>query len=805
MRIILRLLLILIICVGLLVGSFFFWFYTGLGLPKLEDLKTKQLDQTSKIYAADGTLLTELHGEQNRETIPLSEMSEYLKHAVVAIEDERFYQHHGVDWLSIARAFWTNVVKREVVQGASTITQQFVKNTLTGKERTYWRKVQEANLAYQLEKKYSKEKILEFYLNDVYFGQGCYGAKKASEVFFGKQPDQLTLSESALLAGLIRAPNRYSPYFYPENAKKRRDLVIGKMLDLGYVTEEEAARAKSESIAVKPIPEESPSSIAPYFVEYVIQYLKQNQDLKSKFDNYSNEDIIYRGGLRVYTTIDLNLQRLAEEAANSTLYLPTDPTAALCAIDPRTGEIKAMVGGRDFTKQKFNIAAQGGRQAGSAFKVFTLVAALSIGMSPNKTYDSSPTTLEFPDGTKWKVKNAEGASYGTITVRQATIRSVNVVYARMIRDVGPQRVVEFARAMGITSPLEPYPSIALGALTHGVNPLEMASAFGTLANNGMRVPPICVTKITDANGKVLLENFPSSKRVIREDIAAKANELLQEAVKSGTGRAARIGRPQAGKTGTTDDYTDAWFCGYTPDLSCAVWVGYPQGRISMTNVHGITVYGGTFPAQIWKKFMEKALVNVPPTPFPSMRDEYSHENNNEEVEVTICADSGLLANAECPHKIKKKYRAGEEPTEHCNLHGGSPQQQLVTVPSVVGMSASGATSLLINSGFRVVESRTSGSAPPNTVISQNPPGGSRAPSGSTVTIVVCNGPTSNPVVPNVVGMGEAAAVSTIYNAGFTVSISYINDPSHVGVVINQHPAGGTTMPARSTVFILVGK
>lgn len=805
MRILLRVVLIFFLCISMLVGGFFLWFYSGLGLPRLEDLKTLQLAQTSKVFAADGTLIAELHGEQNRENVPLSEICDYLQKAVIAVEDQRFYQHRGVDWLGIARAFWTNVIKGEVVQGASTITQQYVKNTLTGKERTYWRKVQEASLAYQLERKYSKDKILEMYLNDVYFGQGCYGAKKAAEVFFGKEPGELTLAESALLAGVIRMPNRYSPYFYPENARKRRDTVINKMLELGYISEEEATQAKMEPIQVKPVEESALSTIAPYFVEYVVQYLKQNQELREKFDNYSAEDIIYRGGLRIYTTLDLNMQRYAEQAINSTLNLPTDPTAALCAIDPRTGEIKAMVGGKDFDKQKYNIAAQGGRQAGSAFKVFVLVAALSSGISPNKTYDSSPTTLEFPDGTKWKVKNCEGSSYGSITVREATIRSVNVVFARICRDIGPQRIVEFARAMGITSPMEPLPSIALGALTYGVNPLEMASAVGTLANNGIRVPPICVTKITDANGKVLIENVPKGKRVIREDIAALANSILQQVVSSGTGRAARIGRPQAGKTGTTDNFADAWFVGYTPDLSAAVWVGYPQGLIPMTNVHGRTVYGGTFPAEIWKKFMDKALANIPPSDFPEpYREEQYAEKDEEWVEVTLCADSNLLATPNCPHTIKRKFHKGDEPTQYCNLHA-TPEQQMATVPSVIGMSASAATSLLQGAGFLVQETHVYGPSPPNTVVDQNPRGGTTAPVGSTVTIVICEGPQPSNTVPNVVGKNETSAVSTIINAGFVPGVYYATDPTKVGIVTSQHPGGGSQAPPGSTVYIVVGK
>ena len=461
MRVLMRITLIVFLCLVLMAGGFFFWFYTGVGLPRLEDLEKHQLDQTSKVIAADGTVITELHGEQNRENVTLDEICPELQHAVIAIEDERFYQHGGVDWEAIMRAFWTNVVQGKVVQGASTITQQYIKNTLTGKERTYWRKLEEASLANQLERRYSKDKILEMYLNDVYFGQGCYGVKKTSEVFFDKLPSELSLSEAALLAAVIRIPNYYSPYLNPEAATARRNVVLDKMVELGYASKSEAEEARQQLVAVgedqlvRPIPDEAPSPLAPYFVEYVKKYLYNvfaaDPELRAKFGDLPPDDIIFRGGLRVYTTIDLELQKYAEEAIRSTMNQPGDPSAALCAVDPRSGEIKAMVGGQDYNQLQYNIAAQGGRQPGSSFKAFVLTTAISNGISPYKTYDSSPTTLEFPDGTKWKVGNAEGSSYGTINVYSATVRSVNVVYARIIRDVGPQRVAQMANAMGIKS------------------------------------------------------------------------------------------------------------------------------------------------------------------------------------------------------------------------------------------------------------------------------------------------------------------------------------------------------------------
>ncbi|MHB8780687.1 MAG: PBP1A family penicillin-binding protein [Candidatus Geothermincolia bacterium] len=792
MRIFFRILLSFILCLGLLTGGFFFWFYTGIGLPKFEVIKSLQRDQTSKIMAADGSVLTELHAEQNREDLDLAEMCQDLQDAVIAIEDERFWQHGGVDWYGIARAFWINVVKGEVRQGGSTITQQYVKNTLSVKERNYWDKLEEANLAFQLEKRYEKTEILEMYMNDVYFGQGCYGVKTAARTFFGKTAGELSLSESATLAGIIRSPNGYSPYFAPAKAKERRDVVLSKMAQLGYISTEEQDIARQEPLTVIPIPEVQPSPVAPYFVEYVTQYLKQQ----------FGDELVFRGGLRVYTTLDLNIQTAAEEAVATILDRPGDPEAGVVVLDPKTGQIKAMVGGRDFTQAKFNLAAQGGRQPGSAFKVFVLAAALSMGISPNRTYDSSPGTIEFPDGTKWTVTNSDGSGHGLVTLWEGTVRSINCVYARLIKDVGAQRVVSIAKDMGITSPVDPNPAISIGGLTYGVNPLEMASAFGTLANGGVHCLPIGVLKVTDAKGNVLLENQVESTQAIREDVAAGCNEILGDAVSAGTGRSAQIGRPQAGKTGTTDDYTDAWFVGYTPDLSCAVWVGHPEGRVPMRSVHGMTVYGGTFPARIWKYVMERALEGVPPSDFTGTPN-FAQEDSKQTV--LICPDSGLLATQYCPNPQSTDMLGSQVPTENCDIHG--PENSYVSVPSVVTMSLSNATRVLNASGFAVQEQHVaSSSAPPGTVTAQSPGGGTRAPRGSTVIITVSDGPSQSSKVPNVVGMSESQAISKLYAEGFTAKSNYVPAPAaDVGKVLYQSPSADSNAAPGSQVYITVGK
>jgi membrane peptidoglycan carboxypeptidase len=357
--------------------------------------------------------------------------------------------------------------------------------------------------------------------------------------------------------------------------------------------------------------------------------------------------------------------------------------------------------------------------------------------------------------------------------------------------------------MGITTPIDPYPSIALGALTNGVNPLEMASAAGTLADNGIYCPPICVTKVTDADGNVLIDNQPAGKRVVREDVAAVVNSILEDVVRHGTGRSARIGRPQAGKTGTTDNYADAWFVGYTPELSAAVWVGYPQGLIPMESVHGITVFGGTFPAQIWARFMQNALANVPPSDFPKATFGEDTGDEGDWVTRKVCTESGLLATPYCPSTETRYYHPGDEPTEYCPLHGAQKNY----VPSVVGMEEYAASAAIKAAGLNPsVSYAYSASVPAGHVISQSPIGGTRASPGSTVAITVSTGSRPQQGVPNVVGMSETSAKQSLSSAGFTYRVVYSpGDPSTVGIVISQFPAGGVSAAAGSQVIITVGK
>lgn len=791
MKVITRIVLSVSLGVGLIIGGVILWFYLGYGLPSLKSLEEYKAAQNSKIYAADGTLLATLHGDQNREMVSLLKIPEYLQDAVIAIEDDQFYEHSGINWKAVTRALWINVVKGSVVQGGSTITQQYIKNAYVGTKRTLWRKIQEARLAYELDHEYSKRKILEMYLNDAYFGQSCYGVFTAANKFFGKAPQDLTLSECATLAATIRSPSYYDPFIRPEAVRDRRNLVLSQMEKQNYISEKEADAAKAEPLILAPEEKQVVNRRYPYFCDYIIERMKQEY----------GDQAVFRGGLRIYTSIDTKLQDYAESTIKNLTDPDSGPDAAMVCLDPRTGYIKAMVGGKNYKVSQFNVAADGRRQPGSAFKVFVLVQALSDGIKPEKTYDSSsPRIITLPDGQKWKVSNYGGGGGGSITITNATMRSVNVVYAQMIMEVGPARVAEMAKRMGITSEVESNPAIALGGLRLGVTPLEMASAYGTLANNGQHAVPHSVIKITDADGKIIKENKPEVDTAINAEVAYRTNQILEKVVSGGTATAASIGRPQAGKTGTTEDYADAWFVGYTPDLVSAVWVGYPQGRISM----GV-LCGGSLPASIWRTFMSKALKDVPATAFldpggelPVRDYEEDEEEETSTISISICDASGMKSTSYCPETHTETFQRGSEPTDYCNIH---TQKAGNSVPNVVGLSSSAAKSTLSSAGYSVTSVSQPSSQPSGTVVSQIPAAGTSLSKGGTVTIMVATGEVKVSV-PSVVGMSESAAVAKLSGAGFAANVNYV-DGSPAGIVKSQSPGSGTKLSPGSSVAITV--
>jgi penicillin-binding protein 1A len=586
-------------------------------LPELESQNEFREARNSVLYATGPggkkMRLATMTGAENRILVDSGDISSNVKRAVVAIEDQRFYTHKGVDYKGIARALWEDVRRQQAAQGASTITQQFVKNALVAqKNRSLFQKLKEAALAYQLERKWTKEKILTEYLNTVYFGEGAYGIESAARVYFGwNHPDcepkcasVLEPAEAALLAGMIASPSSYSPVQNPALAMNRRNLVLQRMYDQTLITSSE--RAEAERTALPPrsqIQTPKKISLAPYFTAWIEDQL---------VDRYGSGNA-FAGGLKIRTTLDLELQKAAEQAITTRLGA-IGPSSALVAIDNDTGGIRAMVGGSDFEQRPFNLATQGRRQPGSSFKPFTLIAALEKGISPGRTFVSSPKTLSGPRG-DFKVENYEDRYSGVTSLATATTVSDNSVYAEVgYKLVGTRAVAKVAKEMGIRTHVSRNPAMVLGGLKQGVTPLEMAKSYETLAQKGNVVTgslapydggPVTFTRVE--GGNIDDKNKVKHKRAIPENIAEQATQILSTVVTSGTGRAAQIGEFAAGKTGTTENYQDAWFVGFDDDLTVAVWVGYPEGGKPMeTEYRGEPVAGGTFPAEIWHDFMVSA-------------------------------------------------------------------------------------------------------------------------------------------------------------------------------------------------------
>ncbi len=558
---------------------------------------------STQVLDRHGRVIARLHAEADRVDIPISEMPAVVRQAVIAAEDHNFYKHGGVSIPSMLRAAFVNVTGLGVRQGGSTITQQYVKNAYVGNQRTIWRKVKEAVVAIKLERQFSKDEILADYLNTIYFGRGAYGVEAAARTYFSKGARALTLEEAALLAGMIRAPEYYDPVrdVAYDRAKARRDRVLDQMAGLGFIERDQADTAKAKKIVVRRGTTAASSAlVGAHFVE----------DIRRKLVAQFGASRVYSGGLIVRTTLDFKLQRFAEDAVKEVLDRPTDPEAALVAIDPETGGVLAMVGGRQFSERQFNLASQGRRQAGSAFKPFVLGAAIDDGISIRSQF-KAPASITLETGFEpWKVENYDKKNYGTLDLLQATEFSVNTVYAQLILKVGPKRAAAIAEQAGITSKLSAVPSLTLG--TSPVSPVEMAGAYAGFATGGMHAAPYTITSVQDSDRKSIFRVKVEPARALDEAVANTVAYALQQVVKSGTGTRARLGaRPVGGKTGTTENHIDAWFVGFTRQISTAVWMGYPEGKRTMERVRGIAVTGGSFPAQIWKAFMEKAVEGMP--------------------------------------------------------------------------------------------------------------------------------------------------------------------------------------------------
>lgn len=571
-------------------------------LPDVRQLRNFFPSETTYIYDIKGKLLTSLHGEANREVVVKEKISPELKRAVLASEDSDFYFHHGINPKGVGRAIVTNYTSGGVSQGASTITMQLVKNLFLNQRREYTRKLAEAVLAIRLEQILSKDDILEMYLNQVYWGHNNYGVQTAARSYFNKSASQLDLAESAMMAGLIQAPEQYSPFISMKKAKYQQKVVLGRMLTLGWIDQKEYDTALKKEIKLGKIRSFGGSAL-PYITNEV------SRELAKKF----GRDALLKGGMRVQTTVDINFQKMAEDVVKKWHYRLLrrglyKNQIALVAVDPRTHYVKALVGGVDSKKSEFNRATQAQRQPGSAFKPFVYYAAFATGKyTPNSiVYD---TPVSYRDGSGWyKPRNYDNSFGGAMSIRHALKLSRNIPVIKVGKAIGMNKVVETSRTLGIMSPMEPVTSLPLGAI--GVTPLEMASAYATFANYGWQSPTTVIARVTDSTGNVLLDNTPKPKLVLDSWAAASTINILQSVVAGGTGKNAALGRPTAGKTGTTSSEKDVWFVGTVPQLTTAVWVGRDDNK---TLSRGAT--GGGDVAPIWRDFMVRALKGVPAQSF----------------------------------------------------------------------------------------------------------------------------------------------------------------------------------------------
>src|SRR3954447_13932044 len=586
--------------------------------PNIDELKPIDKGQTSAVYAANGRLLGYVKSSIVRQPVVEDDIPQDARNATVAIEDSRFYKHHGVDYEGVVRAAIKNLQNRKTLQGGSTITQQLVRALyIKDPTRNFKRKVREAKLASELEDEHPKDWILTSYLNNVPYGtvngETAVGIEAAAEIFFSKHAKDLTVEQAALLAGLPQAPSEYNPFKNPSAALGRRNEVLRAMVKSHYITQAEALTAMNKPLALRAGNKYFRRS-EPYFFDYVSELLIEKYGLNT----------YRRGGLKVYTTIDPKLQETARTSIENVLNQPDDPSSAIVAIDPRNGYIRAMAANGTYKKRNFNLAAQGHRQPGSTFKTFVLTTAVLKGVNPDAvSYESKPLALQLPGGQTWKVKTYGGDYAGRISLTRATLRSDNTVFAQLDLDLGPKEIAKTAHKMGITTKLDGLPAEGLGGLRLGVSPLEMADAYATLASGGVHHKPTAIIKVKFPDGKSDDLGKVRGNRVMTDGQAMEVTKVLKENVQAGTGVNANYGCPAAGKTGTTDNFTDAWFVGYEPRLTTSVWVGYPNALVQMRSVHGIEVAGATFPSQIWHNFMNVAHRGycqdfpAPTTPFVS--------------------------------------------------------------------------------------------------------------------------------------------------------------------------------------------
>ncbi|MFB3881474.1 MAG: transglycosylase domain-containing protein [Armatimonadota bacterium] len=739
------LLVLIAAAAGVLLGT-----YSGIAeiIPRARDLGDIRPGQASRVLSAEGELLGQISTER-RQFVPLEEMPPELQEAVIATEDREFYKHIGIDPRGIVRAGLHDLLALGPRQGGSTITQQLARSVYLSQAKTITRKIAEVVLALQLERAYTKPEILELYLNQIYFGEGAYGAQIAAKTYFDKDVADLSLSECALLAGLPKRPEHYSPFKDEQRAAERRNMVLALMTDEGYITSEQAARAKAAPI--KLAKERKPLGLAtykaPYFTNYVLREVAKHY----------GPDALYKGGMTIYTTLNMEMQQAAEDAVRWGIEYAharrgwNVGEVALIALNARTGAMKAMVGGADFKTNQYNVITQGHRQAGSAFKPFVYTAALEAGYTPDSVVNDAPVSYRGAGGKTWSPKNYGGGYSGRVTFRKALYQSINIPAVKVAERVGITSVMETAERMGIVSPLEPYLPLAIGA--GSVTPLEMASAFSVFATRGMRTEPYGISKIVDSNGDTIYEHKAVTWRVLDEGVAETMVDMLSDVIKRGTAAAIRrqLTFPAAGKTGTTNDHRDAWFVGFTDDLTAAVWAGNlnnsPMGRVA----------GASLPAPVWARFMVKAQPimlsaqeheeerareittraseqGAEESPHPSAQTGSNPDSPAQSPDTgarRICPTSGLLAGPNCPNPVEVTYdpsSGAEPPTDYCDVHGAPPgyqgtpdaqprveepppppaREETITLPicAITNKIATGRCPLVVNRTFRVDEAPT---------------------------------------------------------------------------------------------------
>ncbi len=762
---------------------------------KLESLRQQEREVNGYIWDRHGKkILAVLRGSENRVIVASAEIAPMMKQAIVAVEDRRYWEHEGVDFRAIGRAFWADVRSQEFVQGGSTITQQFVKNVYVDDERSIARKLREAILARQLDQRWSKERILTEYLNTIYFGNGAYGVEQGARTYFQHSAKKLALHEAALLAAIPSDPSRFDPVTNPKTAKLQRNLVLRLMLAQGTITAKQFRNATKRRLPkpadVRPPGTQGP---APYFANYVKQQL---------VDKYGTS-VVFGGGLQVRTTIDLELQRIAHRSIAKWLTDPKGPTAALVAIDPRNGDVLAMVGGSSFRESQFNLAVQGERQPGSSFKPFVLAAALDQGIAPGTRFDSEELDIPF-DGRVWHVENYESSYLGNADLRTATIHSDNSVYAQLTGLIGPPAVADMAHRLGIRSDLNPYLSIGLG--TEAVNPLEMARAFSSFAAGGKRYDgsafgnrPRAIWWVGEQDGsRVRMKdpNRPVGRQVLDPSKTAVLNDILQAVVRIGTGkRAALPGVAVAGKTGTTENHGDAWFVGYTPRLAVAVWVGYPdQLRPMLTEYDGGEVAGGTYPALIWKTFAKRALTHLraEPASFDPPPALYSSPRYVVMRDGRLQLDNGVCRNA---FQVVVFSEGGPDRTANCRAGE-------IQLPRVVGLTVGAARRVVSDRSLEplVVYKRAVTGQRVGVVLEQRPTAGRRLVAGQRVTLVAAK--SLGRVVPQLVGLPLGRALPKLARADLQARVQPAEAPPAARVV-RQRPAAGTAAKAGTTVRLVV--